>query len=158
MKRDIIQAPDVRLRAVAKNLDSNDAGSVVEDLRDTFAATGNCIGLAAPQLGHPWRAIIVDVTPKRLQTYLMVNPVIVKASEDLQLVRDGCMSVDGGRTKAATKRPKRIIVEWTDFDTGAAHRRKFSGLLAACIHHEVDHLEGLLFLNRLAVNPARELL
>jgi peptide deformylase len=81
----------------------------------------------------------------------MVNPTILKLSSDLQLVRDGCMSVDHGQRFAQTKRPKRLLVEWRDPLTWELKRQKFTGLMAACIHHEIDHLDGILFVDRIIV-------
>lgn len=150
MIRPILQAPDSRLHIVANMMPfPEQAKEVVQDLTDTFNDTSGCIGLAATQLGLPWRAIIVDVTQARTETYVMVNPVIVKMSEDLQEVNDGCMSVAYGKKRAKTKRPKRITVVWTDPVTEQPKRQKFSGLLAACIHHEIDHLDGVLFVDRI---------
>lgn len=156
MRLPIIQAPDDRLRVVAESFPEQLEDlhkQVLTDLLDTFVATDGCIGLAVNQLGHAWRAIIVDITPARRETTLMVNPVIVKASEDRQRVNDGCMSIGNGKKRGYTYRPKRITVEWTDI-AGDKHRWKFSGLHAAAIHHEVDHLDGILFLARLVNQPA----
>jgi len=156
MIRSIIQAPDPRLRAVADLLQDRDpATQVVTDLIDTFKETQNCIGLAATQLGHLWRAIIVDTTWNRVDTFIMVNPVIIQMSDDLQLVKDGCMSVANGKQFAETKRPKRITVTWMDLDTQLPRRQKFNGLLAAAIHHEIDHLDGILYTDRLAAAIAK---
>lgn len=158
MIRQIIQAPDPRLKDSATSLGPQcvDMLAVVEDLVDTFKVTANCVGLAAPQLGHPWCAIIVDVTRRRSETYIMVNPIIVKASKDLQRVHDGCMSVAHGHRRAYTYRPKRITVKWIDV-SGAEYQQKFNGLIAAVIHHEIDHLEGILFLHRLVDKPTQVL-
>jgi peptide deformylase len=151
----IIQAPDDRLGIVATPFPDQLEDlhkDILIDLLETFKATHNCIGLAANQLGHPWRAIITDITPGRGETCIMVNPVITKASEAQQRVNDGCMSVKRGIRNGYTYRPKRITVEWVDV-AGDKHRWKFSGLAAAAIHHEVDHLNGVLFLARLIDNP-----
>lgn len=153
MMRSIIQAPDDRLRKVAAPLppltiETADLWrSVADDLRDTFAMTMNCLGLAAVQIDLPWRAIIVDTSSGRRDTFLMINPVITKTSRELQSVRDGCMSVERGTKFAQTFRPKRLIVEWFTRD-GRPRRQGFNGLLAAAIHHEVDHLDGILYLDR----------
>lgn len=159
MKRSILQVPDLRLREVAKPVDFSDLSTrevhlpvAIEDLRDTFAETPRSIGLAATQLGIPLRLIIVDTTKSRSQTWLMVNPAIVKASSEMQRVNDGCMSIDDGRRFAITERPKRIEVEWQD-EAGKQHWQKFNGTLAACIHHEIDHLNGVLFTDKLADKP-----
>lgn len=151
MIRTIIQAPDDRLRTVAVDpllgMQSEQLGQLIEDLRDTFRATRNCIGLAATQIGYPFRVVIVDVTPARRESYLMIDPVIEKASDDLQLVNDGCMSIDSGQRRGYTKRPKRIVVRWID-ETLQTRRQKFTGLIAACIDHEIDHLNGVLFTDK----------
>lgn len=156
MIRTILQAPDDRLRVVATPFPDqleDEHKEVLVDLLDTFAATADCIGLAANQLGHSWRAIITDITPSRRETCLMVNPVITKASESQQRVHDGCMSIGNGKKRGYTYRPKRITVEWVDA-AGDKHRWKFAGVSAAVIHHEVDHLNGVLFLARLVNQPA----
>ena len=156
MKCRIIQAPDPHLRVIAQSITTHGEHfnehykTVVADLEDTFKDTENCIGLAATQLGHPWRVIIVDVSRRRTETYVMVNPVITKMSDDLQTVRDGCMSINNGQTHRDTKRPKRIVVEWVDPETWMSRRQKFTGLIAAAIHHEIDHLDGVLFTDRIA--------
>ena len=152
MIREILQVPDERLRTLALPLPSPKVDDrrkeVAQDLRDTFAATEHCIGLAATQLGHRWQGIIVDVTPRRTETYVMLNPRIVKISNDLQMIYDGCMSIRHGQKHAYTRRPKRLTIEWED-EAGDLHRQKFTGLLAACIHHELDHLYGILFTDRI---------
>ena len=154
MKRPIIQAPDERLLKISQEVDASELSDLlgpvysgIRDLQDTFRATQKCIGLAAPQIGIPWRIIIVDVSPSRSDTYVMVNPVIAKESEDLQVVRDGCMSVSNGQRFLDTKRPRKLTIQWIDPD-GTLRRQKFSGLTAACVHHEVDHLNGVLFIDR----------
>jgi peptide deformylase len=155
MIQPIIQAPDTRLHVVAQPLPEAlelQHRQAVKDLIDTFDDTRDCIGLAATQLGLNWRVIVVDITPRRSETYMMINPVIVKMSEDLQVVRDGCMSISFGKKHANTKRPKRLIVEWRDPIDGSLQKQKFSGLLAAAVHHEVDHLDGVLFVDRIVAN------
>lgn len=148
MKLDIIQEPDARLHQRAEEMRQvHAAHQVIGDLIDTFWAANDCIGLAAPQIGHPYRVIIVDVTERHTDTYLMVNPVITKESEDQQRVLDGCMSVSFGKKHLQTRRPKRITVSWVDRD-GLRRAQKFSGIMAACIHHEIDHLNGVLFMDR----------
>lgn len=156
MKLPILQVPDERLRRVAAAVDFSDFTTVevklpnaIDDMRETFAATAGCVGLAATQLGIELRVIIFDTTKSRSQTCVMVNPVVVKASEDTQSVRDGCMSIDHGRRFVYTRRPKRIEVEWQDA-AGGKHWQKYNGLLAAVIHHEIDHLNGVLFTDKLA--------
>jgi peptide deformylase len=153
MKREIIQYPDERLRVVAAPLDVDSeeglalARSVVLDLMDTFVETPRCIGLAATQIGLPNRVLIVDLKRQGIDLYVMVNPVIVKTTNQSQRVQDGCMSVDHGRKFSSTKRPLGITVEWIDGKTFEPRKQKFRNLIAACIHHEIDHLNGRLFID-----------
>jgi peptide deformylase len=147
----ITQAPSEQLRIISEPVPAQLTElhrDVIRDLVETFNSTPNCIGLAANQISRYWHVIIVDITRSRAQPYLMINPTILKASDDSQRVNDGCMSVSNGYRRGYTKRPKRLTVEWVD-QYGDKHRQKFTGLLAAAIHHEIDHLNGVLFLDRL---------
>jgi peptide deformylase len=152
MRKPILQTPDDRLRkkaapAVLDGKPVEELQATIRDLRDTFETTPNCAGLAAPQIGVGLRVVIVDPSPYRCDTYLMVDPVITNASENFQLVNDGCMSIGNGTRRARTLRPKRIEVSWLD-ENLLPRRQKFSGFIAACIHHEIDHLNGVLFIDR----------
>jgi peptide deformylase len=156
MIREIIQHPDERLRQIAAPVPqamTDKHLNAAIDLAETFMHTPNCYGLAATQLGIPLRIIVVDISPSRCDTVVMFNPVIEQASHDLQQVQDGCKSVKSGTLFETTKRPKRLTVTWLDV-MGHPKRRKFTGLIAACIHHEVDHLDGIIFLDRVAAPRA----
>jgi peptide deformylase len=147
MIRSILQVPDLRLREIAREVPAvwlDEHREAIRDLADTFAMTPNCIGLSAPQISAPWRVIVVDTSRARRDRFVMVNPVITKASRETQSVRDGCMSIDHGQTFGNTRRPKRIVVEWLDA-SAVSQRMGFNGLLAAAIHHEIDHLNGVLY-------------
>lgn len=165
MIKSIIQAPDYRLRILAKSFPDDPFPDdlemkhkeVLRDLLDTFEVTIDCIGLAATQIDHQWRAIIIDITPSRSETFLMMNPIIIKASEDLQRVNDGCVSINNGRRHDYTHRPKRITVEWVDV-IGNKRQQKFHGLHAAVIHHEIDHLDGVLFTDRITARSERRVI
>jgi peptide deformylase len=99
------------------------------------------IGLAAPQVGEPLRLIVVSMGGG--SAIAMANPVIVRA-EDYQQSREGCLSVPKDKWGQLVARRKRIRVEYQDLD-GDVHKLKAQGLLAACIQHEIDHLNGVLF-------------
>jgi peptide deformylase len=142
----ILQHPHPALRMVAAQVETFDAALAdlaAEMLRLMYGAHG--VGLAANQVGVLSRLIVLDVSPSRVDPVVMVNPVILKA-EDTQMVRDGCLSVNFGRTFAYTTRAKRIKVAYQDL-TGAPRVAKLSGLSAACVQHEVDHLDGKLFID-----------
>ena len=148
MQREILQFPNPKLKLRSKEMDwLNGVENQIRDLEDTFRAYSGCIGLAAPQIGIEERIIVVDVTPSRSDTYLMINPVVIKESQQMQRVEDGCMSVGFGREYQVSRRPKSITVSWFD-QMYAKRKQKFTGLIAACIHHEIDHLDGVLMFDR----------
>jgi peptide deformylase len=123
-----------------------DVTSVIADMVDTmYAAPG--IGLAAPQVGVPMRIFVVDISLGRDPSGLivMVNPEFV-LREGMQLEEEGCLSVPG--FNATVVRPERAIVKGLD-RTGAEQQREGTGLLARAFQHEMDHLDGTLFVDRL---------
>jgi peptide deformylase len=123
-----------------------DVTSVIADMVDTmYAAPG--IGLAAPQVGVPMRIFVVDISLGRDPSGLivMVNPEFV-LREGMQLEEEGCLSVPG--FNATVVRPERAIVKGLD-RTGAEQQREGIGLLARAFQHEMDHLDGTLFVDRL---------
>jgi peptide deformylase len=148
MIRPILKYGDQILHEVAKPVDSisSDVSSVIADMIDTmYAAPG--IGLAAPQIGVPLRIFVVDISLGRDPNGLivMVNPEFV-SREGMQLEEEGCLSVPG--FNATVVRPERAIVKGLD-RTGAEQQREGDGLLARAFQHEMDHLDGMLFVDRL---------
>jgi peptide deformylase len=125
---------------------TSDVDRLIDDMIDTmYAAPG--IGLAAPQIGVPLRMFIVDLSLGRESDGLMVmiNPSFVER-EGVQLEEEGCLSVPD--FNATVVRPARAVVKGLD-RTGSEHRREGSGLLARAFQHEMDHLDGTLFVDRL---------
>jgi len=123
-----------------------DVQALIDDMVQTmYAAPG--IGLAAPQVGVPLRLFVVDLSlghrPDDL--IVMVNPEFV-AREGMQLEEEGCLSVPGFNSTVA--RPMRVVLRGWDRE-GAEHVREGSGLLARAFQHEMDHLDGRLFVDRL---------
>ena len=148
MIRPILKYGDQTLHDAARPVDSisPDVNSVIADMVDTmYAAPG--IGLAAPQIGVPLRIFVVDISLGRDPSGLivMVNPEFV-LREGLQLEEEGCLSVPG--FNATVVRPERAIVKGLD-RTGAEQQREGTGLLARAFQHEMDHLDGTLFVDRL---------
>jgi peptide deformylase len=120
--------------------------SLIEDMIETmYAAPG--IGLAAPQVGIPLRIFVVDLSLGRDPNGLivMVNPEFVER-DGMQLEEEGCLSVPG--FNATVVRPQRVVVKGLD-RSGAEHQREGTGLLARAFQHEIDHLDGTLFVDRL---------
>ena len=148
MIRPILKYGDQILHEAARSVDTitSDVSSVIGDMVDTmYAAPG--IGLAAPQIGVPLRIFVVDISLGRDPSGLivMVNPEFV-LREGMQLEEEGCLSVPG--FNATVVRPERAVVKGLD-RTGAEHQREGTGLLARAFQHEMDHLDGTLFVDRL---------
>jgi peptide deformylase len=148
MIRPILKYGDQTLHEAARPVDtfSADVNSAIADMVETmYAAPG--IGLAAPQIGIPLRIFVVDISLGRDPAGLivMVNPEFV-LREGMQLEEEGCLSVPG--FNATVVRPERAIVKGLD-RTGAEQQREGTGLLARAFQHEMDHLDGTLFVDRL---------
>lgn len=119
---------------------------LIRDMIDTmYAAPG--VGLAAPQIGVPLRVFVVDISLGRDPNGLivMINPQFV-SREGMQLEEEGCLSLPG--FEATVVRPTRAVVKGLDRD-GSEHQRDGSGLLARAFQHEMDHLDGTLFIDHL---------
>lgn len=149
-KRPILTAPDARLREVSRPVTdvTDEIRALLDDMLETmYAAPG--IGLAAIQIGVPLRAIVMDLAeaPEPPAPRYFVNPVIVDPSDDLAISSEGCLSVPDYYDDVT--RPARCAVEYLDYD-GKPQRLEAEGLLAVCIQHEMDHLEGVLFIDHLS--------
>ena len=146
----ILTEPDPFLRQKSTPVEQVDdeIRSLMDDMRETmYAAPG--IGLAAVQIGVPKRVIVIDLSKdseKRDPMYF-VNPEIIKKSEDDASYEEGCLSVPN--QFAEIDRPKNCDVEYLDYN-GKKKLLKAEGLLATCIQHEMDHLEGILFIDYLS--------
>ncbi len=143
MIRPILLHPDPALRAVCTPV-AGDATALARDLLDTmYAAPGR--GLAAPQVGVTERLFVMDATWKEglPDPRVFVNPAIV-AAEGAQVNEEACLSIPGSPRRI--ERAARVTLEWD----GAEGRRRevFAGFAAACIAHEMDHLDGVTILDR----------
>ncbi|MBI3492436.1 MAG: peptide deformylase [Acidobacteria bacterium] len=148
MIRPILKYGDDVLRERARTVDAltPEIDRLVGDLIETmYAAPG--IGLAAPQVGMPLRIFVVDLSVGRDLNgpIVMINPEFVER-EGLQLEEEGCLSVPG--FNATVVRPSRVVVKGLDRQ-GAEQRVEANTLLARAFQHEMDHLDGLLFVDRL---------
>jgi peptide deformylase len=150
--REVLQYPHPALKQTARALDG-DEGDHVErvagDLLDTMRAHRGCVGLAAPQVGELVRMIVVDVGehPRADVSHgllVLVNPRIAHTTGS-EVAREGCLSIP--HLTANVRRAVEISVEATD-QAGAAMQIDTSGFEARCIQHELDHLDGILFLDR----------
>ena len=146
----ILTEPNKVLRQVSKSVEKvgNEERVLMDDMLDTmYAAPG--IGLAAIQIGVPKRIIVMDISrdEKKKEPRYFVNPVIKNKNEDKAKYEEGCLSVPN--QFAEIERPNACEVEYLDYD-GKKQILKADGLLATCIQHEMDHLEGILFIDYLS--------
>ena len=144
---DILHHPDPRLRNVAASVAAVDESvrQLADDLLETmYAARG--IGLAAVQVGVARRVVVVDVSPGRDAPLALVNPRVAEACEEAEF-EEGCLSVPG--VYETVSRPARVRVEALDRE-GRAVSIDAEGALAACLQHEIDHLDGRLFVDYLS--------
>jgi peptide deformylase len=148
MIRPILIHPDPRLKKVCDPIAgiTEDLRQLAADMLETmYAAPG--IGLAAPQVGVTKRVIVMDcIKDGPPEPVVLVNPQVVWASEDVSVYEEGCLSIP--EQYADVRRPASVTVRWTDLD-GATQERTFDGLWATCVQHEIDHLEGKLFIDYL---------
>ena len=144
----ILEFPDPRLKKVAQSVTVFDAElrQLVADMAETmYAAPG--IGLAATQVDRHLQLLVIDVSETKDQLRTFINPQIVWASEDLAICEEGCLSVPGVYDEV--ERPARVKVRAQDVD-GKAFELDCEGLLAVCIQHEMDHLNGKVFVEYLS--------
>ena len=148
--RPILTAPDPRLKAVSEPVAKVDAEirTLIDDMIETmYGADG--IGLAAIQVGVAKRVLVMDIDQKdgKKNPVAYVNPKILWASEEMATFEEGCLSVP--EIWDEVERPAKIRAEYLDRD-GKRHEIEAEGLLATCLQHEMDHLEGVLFLDHLS--------
>jgi peptide deformylase len=145
----ILYVPDPRLRAKAKPVEPNDPRipALAEKMLATmYKAPG--IGLAGPQVGEMSRIVVVDVRPDdKPDPLVLINPEIVAASKDTSTREEGCLSLPN--QFADVTRPAVVKVRWTDL-AGAKREVEADGLLSACLQHEIDHLNGVLFVDHIS--------
>ena len=146
----ILLHPDPRLKKVAEAVPdlSDDLRKLADDMLETmYDAPG--IGLAAPQLGVLTRLIVMDCIrddSEPPQPMIMFNPEVILSSDELNTYEEGCLSIP--EQFAEVTRPKEVAVRWIDRD-GNVQERDFDGLWATCVQHEIDHLNGKLFIDYL---------
>lgn len=150
----IVEIPDPRLRTISTPVAAvdDDVRALIDDMFDTMYASRG-IGLAAIQIGIAKRILVIDLQeededgkPVR-EPRVFINPEIVETADDSTIYNEGCLSVPD--QYAEVERPATCRVRWLD-ETGAAHDEQLEGLLATCIQHEMDHLEGIIFIDHLS--------
>ena len=148
--RPILVLPDARLRAVADPIDAvdDDIKALAKDMLDTmYDAPG--IGLAAPQIGVMKRNVVMDLAKEgeKPEPMVLINPEITKFSDVVQTTEEGCLSIP--ELYYDVERPDAVTVKYTDLD-GNEVIKDAEGKLAVCIQHELDHLDGVLYIDYLS--------
>lgn len=168
--REILEVPDPQLKQISARVTVFDGAlrTLVDDMFETmYVAPG--IGLAAIQVGVPLRVLVIDLQPEdeaaepeechehgghshshrpvKREPRVFINPEILDPSDDHTVYSEGCLSVP--EIYADVERPARIRARWQDLE-GKLHDADIDGMLATCLQHEMDHLEGILFIDRLS--------
>ncbi|MFY0680810.1 MAG: peptide deformylase [Thalassovita sp.] len=150
MKRSILIHPDPRLKKLCAPIDdvSDALRTLADDMLETmYDAPG--IGLAAPQIGILERVIVLDCVKEEgeaARPLAMFNPEVIAASDDKSTYEEGCLSIPD--QFADVERPAEVTVRWMDLN-GGEQEETFAGLWATCVQHEIDHLNGKLFIDYL---------
>jgi peptide deformylase len=149
-RRDILKLPDKRLRLVSAAVNRIDAGirALVEDMFETmYAAPG--IGLAGIQIGVAKRVVTMDLSKKEEahEPLVLINPEIIWASAEKSSHEEGCLSIP--EYYEEVERPNSVKMKYQDLD-GKWHEIEADGLFATCIQHEIDHTNGVLFIDHIS--------
>ena len=151
--------PTEVLRTKAPEIEANDEIRAVADRMVNLMKGADGIGLAAPQVGLSWRLFVAHVPPHEgdiddpdypcnsVDPQAFINPEIIESSNDLEPFDEGCLSLPG--ITGEVRRPSRVTMKATDLD-GNEITIKASGLLARCWQHEIDHLDGVLILDKMS--------
>ena len=145
---EILEFPDPRLRTRAKPVAAvtDDTRNLIDDMFETmYAAPG--IGLAATQVNVHDRLLVIDISEDRSQPQVFINPQVTVIDPELGEYDEGCLSVPG--FYETVNRPRKVQVTALDRD-GKSFTRELEGLLAICLQHEIDHLDGKLFVDYLS--------
>lgn len=151
----IVEIPDPRLRLVSRPVEVVDDGvrKLIDDMTDTmYAAHG--IGLAAIQVGVDRRVVVIDLQEREDEEgqpirdpRAFINPQVISVGDEIAPYNEGCLSIP--EQYAEVERPVSCRVRWLDRD-GGVHEDEMDGLLATCMQHEIDHLDGILFIDHIS--------
>jgi peptide deformylase len=150
--KSILIHPDPRLKSVADPVSASEVDKALRRLADDMLETmydAPGIGLAAPQVGVGKRLLVMDCVKEENTSprpMVLINPAVTWSSENLNTYEEGCLSIP--EQYADVERPAEVEVIWIDLE-GVTHTERFDGLWATCVQHEIDHLNGKLFIDYL---------
>ena len=146
----VIIAPDSRLKVICPSIDvvDDDVRRLMDDMVETMYRVPG-IGLAAPQVGVHKRVIVIDATGKEKISAPMrlANPELICSSDELSTYEEGCLSLP--EHYAEVTRPNQVRIRYLDYD-GEIRETEAEGVLATCLQHEMDHLDGILFVDHIS--------
>jgi peptide deformylase len=153
--KEVRKFPDPFLRERAREVSEIDDGvrAIVHDMFETMGDESG-IGLAAPQIGVGRRIIVVSINEKGFEHLALINPVVTDSSPEHVAYEEGCLSVPG--VNADVSRPERVVVQGTT-KNGRDVEITASGLLARVLQHEIDHLNGTLFIDKLTEKETKRI-
>ena len=146
----ILTIPDPRLKHKSSNIEvfDKELKTIVKNMYETLYASGNGIGLAAPQVDIRKRIVVIDLNEDgKSSPITFINPRIIKFSSEKNINEEGCLSIP--EFYAEVERPSKIEVEWFD-SKGKKLKKEMTGLLSICMQHEIDHLNGVLFIDHIS--------
>lgn len=143
---DITYYPDPLLRQIARPVAeiTPEIRALAEEMLQTMYEA-NGVGLAAPQVGRSIRLVVIHIPEPQMQPLVLINPVITQKSKEKVSAEEGCLSLPG--LSAKVKRPEQVTVQALDLD-GKLCEYTGEGLFGRCLQHEIDHLEGILFIDK----------
>lgn len=149
---DMVYLGTKSLTEVSTIVEDSEFDSVIDNVDKMFDTMHhyNGIGLAAPQVGINKRFIAIDIgsdIDENSGKYFMINPEIIEKSDETSEFEEGCLSLPTGRAKVT--RPAEITVRWTD-PNREVKTETFKGIMATCVQHEIDHLDGILFIDHVS--------
>lgn len=152
MSLKILRYPCPELKVKCTELTQEEVRKYQDATQDMLfiMSQSNGIGLAAPQVGLDRRVLVMRVNSR---DYRLANPQIISKSDDVRIMEEGCLSLPG--VAYNVKRPSQVVVSAYDFDAEKVVEYTFTGVAASCVLHEIDHLDGVMFIDR--IGAARSL-
>ena len=146
LKIEMLGSEVLRQKATEVPAPGPELDRLIADMFETMYDAGG-IGLAAPQIGLSQRLMVVDVKEDGSRPFALLDARVVEAGPELEKMEEGCLSIPG--VSGVVERPRRVVVEGTD-PTGKPVRMDADEMLGRCLQHEIDHLDGILFIDRLS--------
>lgn len=136
----------LRTKTIPVTSDTMNLNEMIQDLKDTILAYPFCVGLSAPQIGYSYAISVICTDNERKEFLVLLNPKVVSISGKKDKKRESCMSVWG--KAGSVERRDKALIEYQDIDFKPI-QKQFTGIISRCIQHEIDHLNGILYIDKL---------